>query len=546
MSTQDHILEGAKSIEVAAMLGDSVVDVKHCIDPTTGRVTPKTWAMFAAGVACVLASGIAFASSVHTASKNQRAFETWTRVDKKPAGAFRAELPGQGYDWVAFGGFAIGIGALAGGLARMRAEKQSPTYRIGTAPGVDMALDHAPAADFALVAPKGEDFVLNLGHGLAAEMMTNGQLVPVSATELPINAGARFRVRSGQTTFIVSAVPRPRRQAAPLLAALESRTLGYFAGSLAAHIGLWALLQMIPEDQGAAAVELGTQESVSMASNNTDHEQEVQKPDPPDDSDGGNDSGTMAIQGPSGQAGSEKSPNHDSSRQKIAKQNDNPQAARDEAIEMARREGILGDASLIHNGFNVDVSGVTSGFDDVSQYGAIYGADVEGYGHFGVGRSGFGPGGGCDHEPCGTIPGSGGYGTIGTGKHAGGEYGLGGDGHGPGLPGHHPGVPQPHFGTATAIGDYDKDIIRRYMRRNASKLQYCYEKQLLAHPGMAGEIQIQFFIMPNGAVNSSTAKGFDGEVASCVADVVGHIEFPAPNGGGVQVNYPLTFHAAGQ
>src|SRR5690242_10303362 len=63
-------ITGARSIEVAAMLGDSVVDVKHCIDPTTGKVSGKTWGLFAAGAACVLASGIAFASSVHTAARN--------------------------------------------------------------------------------------------------------------------------------------------------------------------------------------------------------------------------------------------------------------------------------------------------------------------------------------------------------------------------------------------------------------------------------------------------------------------------------------------
>ena len=541
-----EVFEGAKSIEVAAMLGDSVVDVKHCIDPTTGKVTAKTWGLFAAGAACVLASGIAFASSVHTASANQHAFETWTRVDKKPAGAFRAEMPGLGYDWVAFGGFALGIAALAGGLSRMRAEKQSPSYRIGTAPGVDMALENAPAADFALVAPRGDDFVLNLGGGLSAEMMANGQHIPVTATELPITAGAKYRVRAGQATFMVSAVARPRRQSAPLLAGLENKTLGYFAGSLAVHIGILALLMTIPVEEGAANIDLSTQEQVGIKSAVNDYENPVDKPDPQTGDNGGNDSGTMAIQGPSGQSGSEKSQNHDSSRNKIKNNNVDPKVARDEAIDMARREGILGDASLIHNGFNVDISGISSGWDDANQYGDIFGADTEGYGHFGVGRSGFGTGGGCTHEPCGTIPGSGGYGTIGTGKHAGGEYGLGGTGNGPGLPGHHAAVPQPHFGDATAVGDYDKDIIRRYIRRNASKLQYCYEKQLLAHPGSEGEIQIQFFIMPNGAVNSSTAKGFDNEVANCVADVVGHIEFPAPKGGGVQVNYPLTFHAAGQ
>ena len=58
---------------------------------------------------------------------------------------------------------------------------------------------------------------------------------------------------------------------------------------------------------------------------------------------------------------------------------------------------------------------------------------------------------------------------------------------------------------------------------------------------------VEFFITPKGTVAGANAHGFDNEVANCVAGVVGAIEFPAPKGGGgVQVNYPLTFHAAGQ
>src|SRR6185312_11708186 len=184
-------------------------------------------------------------------------------------------------------------------------------------------------------------------------------------------------------TFMVSAVARPRRQASPLLASLESRTLGYFAGSLAVHIGIWALLQTIPVEDSAANIDLSTQEQVDIKGSVVDKEDEPQKPDPPDDRDSGNDGGTMAIKGPDGQSGNEKSQNKESSLQKLAKVNENPQMARADAIDMARREGILGDASLIHNGFNVDIEGISSGFDDASQYGAIYGADVEGYGHFG-------------------------------------------------------------------------------------------------------------------------------------------------------------------
>ena len=106
-------------------------------------------------------------------------------------------------------------------------------------------------------------------------------------------------------------------------------------------------------------------------------------------------------------------------------------------------------------------------------------------------------------------------------------------------------VPTVSIGTPSADGDLDKAIIRRYIRRNQQKFQYCYEKQLLAKPTLSGTVQAQFFITPNGTVATSTAGGVDEGVASCVAEVIKNIEFPKPKGGGgVKVNYPFTFHSS--
>jgi hypothetical protein len=135
------------------------------------------------------------------------------------------------------------------------------------------------------------------------------------------------------------------------------------------------------------------------------------------------------------------------------------------------------------------------------------------------------------------------YHTLGRGARAGDGYGIAGGGGG--LPGRKAGVPNVIISQANVIGEYDKSIIRRYIKRNLDKIAYCYERELLAHPGIVGEINVQFFIQPNGSVGSSAGKGFDASVASCVADVVKTIEFPAPHGG-VQVNYPFNFRPAGQ
>jgi hypothetical protein len=100
-------------------------------------------------------------------------------------------------------------------------------------------------------------------------------------------------------------------------------------------------------------------------------------------------------------------------------------------------------------------------------------------------------------------------------------------------------------GALNANGDLDKATIRQYVRRNLNKIQYCYEKMLLAKPTLKGTVMVQFFITPNGSVASAAGSGVDPSVSSCVAEVIKGIEFPKPKGGGgVQVNYPFSFRPA--
>src|SRR5690349_22492052 len=153
------------------------------------------------------------------------------------------------------------------------------------------------------------------------------------------------------------------------------------------------------------------------------------------------------------------------------------------------------------------------GFDDTNIYGGLLGNEVgEMNGGFGFGRSGFGPGGGG--VGWGTI-GTGRYGTIGHGSGTGSGYGVG-SGRG-GMRGRQSAVPQVRIGQPQSVGDLDKAIIRRYIKRNIQKISYCYEKQLLAQPTLEGTVATQFFISPTGVVAESHAKGVTDEVASCVA-----------------------------
>lgn len=100
------------------------------------------------------------------------------------------------------------------------------------------------------------------------------------------------------------------------------------------------------------------------------------------------------------------------------------------------------------------------------------------------------------------------------------------------------------LGEINQQGGLDKAIVRRYLKRNIQKLQFCYERQLLAKPGLEGPVQVQFFIKPDGTVASANAAGVDPEVSACIRQVVINIQFPqVPGGGGVQAQIPISFRA---
>lgn len=552
---------GAGAVEVAAMLGDSVVGVKHCMNPRAGKVTMKTWGLFAAGAACLLTSGIAFATSVDIAASNKAALDYHTRVLKRPEFAYRPAPTPAGLPFLAFGGLALGLAGLTAGLVRLRDEKKSPYYRVGTAPGVEQPLDTAPSPSFPLVAPAGDDFVFNFGPGIDGEMTVGGQTTSLAelaasgrarpsattagAIEVPIPAHARIRATSGNTTFVVSAVAKPRRQPMPLFA-LENRTMGYVAGSLAVHLGVWAFLQTVPAENEGINVDLTAQEALAVRASTTDHDT-VPPPEPDRDDDGSGDSQGMGAklaldEGAAGKPTADSVDGH----LRIKDNQREPALTRAQAIEDARNRGILGSTAALTSAIGTLASDAdySSGFDDANVYGPLFGADGEGRGVFGGGVHGFGPGGGCAMPPCGII-GTGDYGTIGTGDKAGDGWSGPGGGNGR-LRKRAPFSPSGYLGRPISEGDLDKAIIKRYIKRQVDKIAYCYEKQLLANPGLGGTVNVQFLIAANGSVQSASGAGVSGDVSSCVASVIKNISFPAPrNGGTVQVNYPFNFHRAG-
>ncbi|HEX4452592.1 MAG TPA: AgmX/PglI C-terminal domain-containing protein [Kofleriaceae bacterium] len=561
MAGEADDFSGARAVEVAEMFGDSVVGVKHCIDPKGGKVSSTTYALFAVGIVTLIAFIFSFVTAVNNAAYNKAMYDVETTcMDhghaipdcvKKPGYAVRPRSLSQGFDFIAFGGLLCSIITMTSALGRARKEKESPYVRIGTAPGVDFPIDGQH--EFNLVEPHGDDFAFNFSHGMEGEMVVGGtstslqELAAQGRTTIsPIPANAKIRVRMGKTTFLVSSVARPRRHAAPLMT-VDTAFLTSLGGTAAAFTIIMLLLAQIPVEDSSTNIDLASLEDTSTRTNSANQD-DPPPPPPPDEQDDGKDesggTGTaMALdEGKMGKKDSDRA----EGQYKMQKNQEDPQLARQQAIDQARTAGILGNTALVQGGAFASLTGtgdISSGFDDTNIYGGLLGNEAgEMNGGFGFGRSGFGPGGGG--TGWGTI-GTGRYGTIGHGSGTGSGYGVGG-GRG-GMRGRTSAVPTVSIGQPNAQGDLDKAIIRRYIKRNIQKIQYCYEKELLAKPGLQGTVQTQFFISPNGNVTASNGSGVDPNVSSCVADVIHGIEFPKPKGGGgVQVNYPFTFHPAGQ
>jgi TonB family protein len=153
-----------------------------------------------------------------------------------------------------------------------------------------------------------------------------------------------------------------------------------------------------------------------------------------------------------------------------------------------------------------------------------------GFGYGGISVSGSGRGGG------GT-----GYGTIGLGSLSTIGHGAGGGsgagyGRGSGRTGAAP--PSMKMGSAVVRGHLAKDVIRRIIRSRINEIRHCYEKALLAEPGLEGRVVIRFVIGADGKVASATVEEstFDEDVIeNCMLEAIKRLTFPTTKDGGVNV-----------
>lgn len=222
---------------------------------------------------------------------------------------------------------------------------------------------------------------------------------------------------------------------------------------------------------------------------------------------------------------------------------------RSAAIEAARTAGVLGVLSSEQGEAFAALLG-TSGLQSEGAF--MPGAEIgDGSGVGGLGLRGVGVGGGGTGEliglgTIGTIghgagPGTGG--GAGTGSGGGMGRGAGFSGYGSGRTPSAP-PPQVKLGAPTVQGKLDPEIVRRILRRHLPAVRYCYEKEQVKSPQLAGEVRLAFTIGAGGevaAVSLASSTLQNGAVESCVLGRVRTMAFPEPESGVVLVDVAMEF-----
>lgn len=94
-------------------------------------------------------------------------------------------------------------------------------------------------------------------------------------------------------------------------------------------------------------------------------------------------------------------------------------------------------------------------------------------------------------------------------------------------------------------GSLDRDLIRKVVRAHISEIRHCYNEGLARNPDLAGKLTVDFEITASGDVSKSEIQAgstlADAKVEGCVAAAVKRWKFPRPDGGAVQVSYPIEF-----
>ena len=106
-------------------------------------------------------------------------------------------------------------------------------------------------------------------------------------------------------------------------------------------------------------------------------------------------------------------------------------------------------------------------------------------------------------------------------------------------------VPRLRTGDFTVNGELAPQLVQRIVRQNFGSIRLCYEEALALDVLAEGKLTVSFAIELDGDVKDvKTETGLkDAKLVDCARKVFERLDFPKPEGGIVEVSFPLLFSA---
>ena len=514
----------------------------------------------AAGAVLLALSLTSFVAASVRAADERVLLAAWTARGHEASTFVASPRPAVPLDILFVLGLLGGGALMVVGLHR-RADDQRRfrrTFAIGSAADVDAPFDPsrlgAPSHALVTHSSASSDYLVHPAPSMTGVVESDGrsytlaEILEPGTSTFRLPPGARVRLESGRTSFVIRSIQRPApigRPRAGLSAAEAPYTLG-----AALALGLFVLIIFtIPPDPRSLSLDLLGAQSRLISFNVLPPVLEkapvptwlASAPAPA----GG--AAAPAAKEPRGASGDP------TSREHARRRNEEPRPpaladqhpTKEDTVARANNAGVLGILKASRNQLLTDLLDPLGSVDaslDAAALGDLTGTQVgESWGFGGIGSAGTGSGGG------GTGEGLRGRGGLATRGHGGGgsASGAGYDRGAGSLGGRRAHAPEIMVGDATVRGSLDKEIIRRIIHRHINEVRFCYEESLRQQPRLAGRVGVQFTIAGNGQVLTSVLQSStvgNANVENCTVAAVRRWQFPQPAGGGlVVVSYPFVF-----
>ncbi len=442
--------------------------------------------------------------------------------------------------------------------------------RIGEGRHVDFGVptELLGQAQFELLRPDGDALILCAREGVEGAVRRPGG--PVQSLEearaggdcVRLERGSRFVVRFGPLAVAGAWDELPKRPPLGLFSRIDVEQQVYMLLSVVLHLSFMALLWLIPEEQLyanhdpyrgharlLAAIQLAQQEEPEKPEEkkeekkNLKHEFEVERkevakkeeePRPPSPVEV-----EKPVENPDDRLLSKLTPKERRKQLRARMENVgvNKYLNQTQLIAELTGEGNGDESEAMRVLTSVGPSDATaSGLAPLGDAFPGAGGPGANGGFAGPGGGGGGPGGAGGP----FVPG------LGKGAVTGGKRGLGK------VAGIKKRKTKPRVDVMVPMvsDGYDKENVRRVIRRNITAIRYCYEKELQRNPSVRGKLVLLFFIGPGGkVVKSRVYQNQIGskELGACLVRKSRTWVFPPPQPGAViRVKYPFVFKPAGR